>query len=243
MMNLKRFCMMKPPESISSPIVWERIRSVLKKHNLLPEKIIGYDKNYSNDMAKFFLKYPLSINFKTEHLKIYSSLIGNCDFTKTYIDEKLAINNIWDDIVCSFSDINLLQAYICDIEYEKWQNTEDIRYYIGLDRDISQASLCHNNLPPPLDRMIIDTSRNPGRYCFRQGYLEAVGSTMWLGDEFWKLVGEHRRDALLAADWAEVREVAPGILRIQVAPDPFTDDSTADLQNRLRALLYPDVDK
>lgn len=240
-MNLKRFCMTMPPESIAPPIIWERIRSVLKEHDLLPEKIIGYDKKYSNDMNKFFSKYPESINFKTEQLKIYSSLICSGDIIKTYIDEKVIIDNIWDDIVHNISDCNLLQAYICDIIYEEWQNTEDIRYYIGLDRDISQASLCHNNLPPPLDRMIIDTSRNPGRYRFRQGYLEAVGSTMWLGDEFWKLVGEHRRDALLAADWAEVREVAPGILRIQVAPEPFVDDSTAELQNRLRALLYPEI--
>jgi hypothetical protein len=89
--------------------------------------------------------------------------------------------------------------------------------------------------------MIIDTSHNPGRYRFRQGYLEAVGSTMWLGDDFWNLVGEHRRDALLAADWAEVREVLPGVLRAQVAPEPFSDDSTADLQNRLRARLYPEI--
>lgn len=95
-----------------------------------------------------------------------------------------------------------------------------------------------NDLPPPLDQMIVDTSRNPGRRVLRDGYVEAVGHRMWLGPEYFVRVPGADRDGIRNADWLKVTELEGGVMEVTAAPEPFTDDSTADLQDRLRKLLF-----
>jgi hypothetical protein len=96
-----------------------------------------------------------------------------------------------------------------------------------------------NDLPPPLDQMIVDTSRNPGRRILRDGYVEAIGHRMWLGPEFFRRVPGVSREAVLSTPWLKVTERPDGILELVAQDEPFVDDSTADLQNRLRRLLFP----
>ena len=87
--------------------------------------------------------------------------------------------------------------------------------------------------------MIVDISGNPGRRILRDGYVEAIGHRMWLGPGFFRRVPGASREAVTSASWLKVAERPDGILELVAQEEPFVDASTADLQNRLRRLLFP----
>jgi hypothetical protein len=94
-----------------------------------------------------------------------------------------------------------------------------------------------NNLPPPLEQMIIDTSNNPGRRIIRMGYVEAVGSPIWLGRQFWERTGKDK-NKVMETFAKESQLIEKDVLRIQVLDKPFTDSSDVAIQNKLRETLY-----
>ena len=100
-----------------------------------------------------------------------------------------------------------------------------------------------SGVPLPLPQIVIDTSKNAGRECLKTGYVEAVGSTMWLGNEFFSLTGADK-EIVKSSDWLEVSELKPGILKIKAQKSCFTESEgkEAELQNKMRDLLYPGHD-
>jgi hypothetical protein len=131
------------------------------------------------------------------------------------------------------------QAWVFDIDYTYWQNAADLLQYKTAGRDFSKLPIISNGLPPPLLQNIVDISRNPGRRLIRKGHFEAVGSTMWLSDIFFSLTkGEQNRDAIRGADWIDFKVLDNGVIKLQVHPTPFCDESTATIQDKLRSLLY-----
>jgi len=133
-----------------------------------------------------------------------------------------------------------IQAMVYDKEFEFWQNAEDPLEYEDSGRSIAGLPMKSNGLPFPLEKTIIDISKNPSRRLIRDGYIEAIGSRMWLGPEFFQRVPKASRQAILSASWLEVSELESGILEIRPPKAPFVDLSTADTQNRLRHLLFPE---
>ena len=95
-----------------------------------------------------------------------------------------------------------------------------------------------NGLPFPLEQQIIDISNNPGRWELKQGYIESVGSTMWLGEQFWNKTGADKA-TVLSADWLKTEEI-DGVIKVKIADIPFdtADGRSGELQNKLRLLLY-----
>jgi hypothetical protein len=81
------------------------------------------------------------------------------------------------------------QARLYDSEYEFWQNAADPLQYQARNRSHEGLPMRSNGFPPPLEQMVIDTSRNPGRRFLRRGFVEGVGCPMWLGETFWSLTG------------------------------------------------------
>ncbi len=143
-------------------------------------------------------------------------------------------------LVSSLSEkMPLTTARLYDDEYEHWQNAHDPLQYDAVGRSMEGLPMKKNDLPPPLDKMIVDTSRNPGRRILRDGYVEAVGHRMWLGSEFFRRVPGTRRDAIISASALKVTELREDLLDIVAHDEPFIDSSTADLQDRLRRLLFP----
>jgi len=131
-------------------------------------------------------------------------------------------------------------ARVYDHEFEYWENASDPREYISVGRSYVGLPMKSNGLPCPLKQMLIDTSANPGRRVLRQGYVEAVGAVMWLGEQFWALTGARKKD-VLCAKWLKCEEMPHGVVRVQAADEPFTtsEGSAGELQHRLRALLFP----
>lgn len=132
-----------------------------------------------------------------------------------------------------------IQAWISDIEYDFWQNATDPLEYEVLGRSLSELPMKSNGLPPPLDQMEIDTSGNPGRNVLRLGYIEAVGSTMWLGNLFWERAGVDRSASisLLEAQGFKVYECGK-VFEVVTSEKVFSDDSTLEKQRVLRRILF-----
>jgi hypothetical protein len=132
-----------------------------------------------------------------------------------------------------------IQAWISDVEYDFWQNATDPLEYEGGGRSLSGLPMKSNGLPPPLDQLEIDTSANPGRNVLRQGYIEAIGSTMWLGNLFWERVGVDRfaRISLLEHQGFNVYECGR-VVKVVTSDKVFSDNSTLENQCALRRILF-----
>lgn len=132
-----------------------------------------------------------------------------------------------------------IQAWVSDVEYDFWQNATDPLEYECVGRPLSSLPMKSNGLPPPLDQMEIDTSGNPGRNVLRQGYIEAIGSTMWLGNLFWERAGVDRfaRISLLESQGFKVYECGK-FIKVITSDKVFFDGSTLEKQRALRQILF-----
>lgn len=137
------------------------------------------------------------------------------------------------------AEIPFVSARLFDVDYEYWQNADDPATYAVAGRSVDGLPMRHNGLPPPLDQVVVDTTRNPGRQVTRDGYVEAIGHRMWLGREFFERVPGVSKEAVRNVDWLAVIERPTGPLEITAAEHPFRDDSNAEQQVRLRRLLFP----
>jgi hypothetical protein len=151
------------------------------------------------------------------------------------LDERDA--ELW---MAPFLDSQFRQARLFDDQYEFWQNAQDPLEYTSAGRNYQGLPMRSNDLPPPLQQMVIDTSRNPGRRVLRNGFVEAVGSPMWLGQEFWAVTGV-RPEVVLEQRWMRCEALANAVVRTAPHADPFSsaEGETADVQRRKRELLFP----
>jgi len=177
---------------------------------------------------------------ETAELSFQFGIVGGYDQCFITITENVAGAAInWDAWAKPFlEEPSFVQAWIHDVEYDYWQNAKDVLQYKVAKRDYSHLPMVSNGLPPPVEQKIIDTSKNPGRWTIEKGYVEAVGATMWLGPLFWDRIGHDSSEQIKSTEWLQSEVMDNGILRIQAQPNSFQDDSTADLQNRLRECLY-----
>jgi hypothetical protein len=147
----------------------------------------------------------------------------------------------WDEWVGELAgNPDFVMAWIVDVEYDRWQNAKDPLLFKAAGRPYEHLPMTSNGLPPPLQKEVIDTSRNPGRWSFDRGWIEAVGAVMWLGEPFWPLTRANRR-AVESADGLRVSHPIASVTRIQSADRSFTSAGAESgrLQDRVRALLFP----
>lgn len=167
--------------------------------------------------------------------------VANHDLSLVNVDHAVESASDAESWVAPFLESEAFrQAWLYDDEYHLWQNASDILEYESRGKSMHGLPTRSNGLPPPLSRLEIDTSRNPGRRVLRQGFIEAVGSPMWLGKSFWDLV---RPDpsALSAVAGLAYQPRGKEAVRLDVADSPFTSSEGEDaaVQNRLRDALYP----
>ncbi|WP_458129249.1 hypothetical protein [Pseudomonas sp. Z2-11] len=146
----------------------------------------------------------------------------------------------WDQAVRPFLDVEgFIQAWLADVEYDFWQNATDPLEYECAGRSFAKLPLKSSGLPAPLNQMEIDTSVNPGRVLLRQGFMEAIGSFMWLGDQFWERTGRNKLESLTFLRRAGVSIFECGsTVKVVASEKCFHDDLTADKQRVLRRALF-----
>jgi hypothetical protein len=173
----------------------------------------------------------------------YSSVLRN-GLDHLTIKSSVPSTISWDEWVTQFTgNLNFVMAWVVDSEYDHWQNAKDPLQYTAVGKPYAHLPMKSNGLPYPVEQKIIDTSTNPGRWLFRDGFIEAVGSVMWLGAPLWSLTGADQKQ-VMNATWLRVSNPAPAVVRLQAAERCFTtaDDGSGELQSKLRSLLFPPQD-
>lgn len=143
------------------------------------------------------------------------------------------------DLVRSLSGhfVSFVEATFYDWNYYYWQNATDLLEYRDSNIDIATLKLKQNGLPPPLDSLVVDTSENPSRRVLRQGYVEMVGSPMWISQAFFESQCRPFDAAGLEGIGFEVSS-QDGIIRIAFRGGMFVSGETAGQQRALREAIY-----
>ena len=138
-------------------------------------------------------------------------------------------------------DRSFVQARVADREYDRWQNMEEPRYYESRGVDHSNLPKKDNGQPFPLSAEIIDTSGNPGRWVLRNGYIESVGSTMWLSKTQLDRLNVTTTD-IEQAGFVRSSE-GDNYVKLKVADECFSTSEgvEGELQRELRRLLYKEI--
>ncbi|MDN5046536.1 hypothetical protein O8C97_01580 [Aliarcobacter butzleri] len=179
--------------------------------------------------------------FESNTLKISYGNVTNSEHSLLWIIKK-DIEDIrfdFDEIInIIIQQFNILEIFLVNRKYKVWQNTTDIGLYQKYYGDISNLKLIDNGSPYPLNAIEIDISNNPGRRVIRDGYVEAVSSPMFVGEDFWNIVGT-KKEELEKLDFLNISQINEKTIKIEIKNiDCFIDESTKDIQNKLRETLF-----
>ncbi|MFL1553053.1 hypothetical protein ACI77I_28920 [Pseudomonas sp. D47] len=239
---MKRFKFVFDVESISGLQVLALVREFLNKVYSPAAFFLHGVKTDIKTLEKEILKkksWPSGLVSSGFELRF--GLLPALGYCFLVLEELESHNNaqLEEEIEAILGMEGFIQAWVSDVEYDFWQNATDPLEYEGSGRSLSGLPMRSNGLPPPLDQMEIDISENPGRSVHRQGYIEAIGSTMWLGDLFWKRVGMDRLViiSLLKKQGFKVCDHG-SFFKVITSDDVFSDDSTLGKQRALRQLLF-----
>lgn len=131
-----------------------------------------------------------------------------------------------------------VQARVYDAEYDRWQNAENITLFEVANVEHSHLPKKSNGLPFPLTQEVVDISNNPGRWVLRKGYIEAVGSPMWVSKSLLNSLGVDEKE-LMDVDCFSVKDLG-SVLKIVACEQCFTADVgiQAERQVMLRKILF-----
>jgi len=145
----------------------------------------------------------------------------------------------WDEWVKYFSfQKNFIQAWVMDVEYDKWQNASDFLEYEAAERSYEGLPIRSNGLPPPLENFEIDISNNPGRTVIKDGYVEAIGAKMWFGELIWRKMRCDAKITLERLNFIDKSFSFNGVTKIIVCSRGFCKDEDREIQDSLREILF-----
>jgi hypothetical protein len=125
-------------------------------------------------------------------------------------------------------------ARLASAEFEYWQNAQDPLQYHRCPERLAGLPMVDNGLPPPLNRQVVDISRNPGRRVRRlEGVIEGVGHLMWFGADYSRVMRRKIKDLREAG--GEWTEVCPGLWRVQLWQEPISDDSSVEVFDQVES--------
>jgi len=148
--------------------------------------------------------------------------------------ESMCLGELTDLVEALIKELQPIQAFIHDAEYNFWQNAADPLEYECSGRSHIGLPKVSNGLPFPLEQEVIDTSANPGRFLIKQGYREAVSSPMWIAESLIGNISQLKTVPKLA-----VKPIGTHV-RIEYNISPFTsaDGEQAYVQNAIRGAIY-----
>lgn len=239
---MKRFKFVFDVDSINGLQMLALVEEVLNKFSSPLVFSLHGDKLDIKTLEKKILKkksWPSGLMSGGYELRF--GLLPALGYSFLVLEESESYNNteLEEEIGPILGAEGFIQAWVSDVEYDFWQNATDPLEYECAGRSLSGLPMKSNGLPPPLDQMEIDTSGNPGRNVLRQGYIEAIGSTMWLGNLFWERVGMDRFSSisLLESQGFKVSDCG-GFFKVVASDKVFFDGSTLEKQCALRQILF-----
>lgn len=199
----------------------------IKGNSITPNELI----NQVNNLGEW------SFEFSAAGLSFQFGSLRRFDHVFVHLQEQVpGASGGWENWLEPFlRSEGFVQAWVSDVEFDHWQNAKDLSFYTDRKDKLAEVKIISNNLPPPLTRDIVDVSNNPGRRVIKQGYVECVGLSMWLGKKFWEKVGGFDIKRLQDAGW-HIRETSDIITIIQ--SEAFYEDCAEPIQKLLRSALY-----
>lgn len=225
----------------SSPDVWTRLEQQLNEFKD-SEVIDGFTGK------KMLLAEVLRYLRQNKRKSFFVELAGGSIEFSLVADKELSrldIKNLANSLEVAHSLIAALtdepafvQARVYDAEYDRWQNAENITLFEVANVEHSQLPKKSNGLPFPLTQEVVDISNNPGRWVLRKGYIEAVGSPMWVSKSLLNSLGVDEKE-LMNVDCFAVEDLG-GVLKIVACEQCFTADVgiQAERQVMLRKILF-----
>lgn len=203
-------------------------------------KLYGKGMNANTALQKIAKDGKPFFNIETDSASIHFSTMKAYQQQLLTIYKKAGLElSAWEKVVESFMGYEgFTLACLQNDEYMLWQNAADPLQYQAAGRSYNHLPLISNGLPSPLQKLVVDTSRNPGRRIIKIGYVEMVGHVMWFGKPFWSLVGERHREAVLTSVAYQITQMPNEIVRVIASNQPFSDDTSKAEQEDLRRLLF-----
>lgn len=233
-------------KSIECVDIWIALCSILKQESLLSERydIDEIESQTINKIEKT-LRKETNFGIKDQLFSFSFGAVGNARLQQLIITQEKVMELNWDIWIEKLSNYGIfIYAWKFDGNYSYWQSERQIDSFQICNVPYEHLPMKPSGDPLPFAQIVIDTSKNPGRNVFRTGYVEAVGSTMWLSNEFFSLTGANK-EKLISSDWLKISEIKPGIIKIKAQEECFTQSESkeAELQNRMRDLLYPNHER
>lgn len=151
-----------------------------------------------------------------------------------------AIN--YDPLIEAFSnEMPPVMAWAYDNEYHFWQNARDPLQYETRNRKYDHLPMVPRGDVAPFNKeLVIDTSANLGRRVLADGYVEAVGGTMYMGPEFWARSGASF-DTVARLPFVIEHTEINGMHKFVFNDSYFRSDTgiEGEIQRELRRALYP----
>jgi hypothetical protein len=229
--------------TFSAGFALEAIQTVLTRHSVSLNGFALYEQpmSFASVRSRLERSQRQSFNLTGPGFEFHLGSVRNSRLVLFSIKSSVPSAISWDEWAAQFTDApKFVMGWVVDSNYDYWQNAEDPLQFTAAGKTYEHFKMKSNGLPYPVERTIIDTSANPGRRLFRDGYIEAVGAVMWLGESFWSLTGADQQQ-VVKTQWLRCSNPAPAVTRLQAADHCFTmseGDSSA-LQSRLRSLLFP----
>lgn len=224
-------------ESVDRDSAWESIASYLRAHGLdeaayeISDELVAFE-----EIARLLKQRGRPyFGIKGKLLEFDLTVVG------TYRHDAIRITGApdadWDGWVKQLKDVGrFVQAVVVNREYDFWQNAEDPLQYQTRGRSCEGLPMKSNGLPFPLEQQVVDTSENPGRRVLHEGFIEAIGSPMWLGDRFWELTGASKN--AIPRDGVVVEE-GDGLTKVCIG-EAITEQTDQGIQEALRKSLFPE---
>jgi hypothetical protein len=228
-------------ESVSSFDALTRLRDTLIEIGASMSGLKNYGKSVRFDDENSLRKQLDRPTFDIEGPEYDFSLarIANHRIDTMLIKSDQSEN--WDKWIANLAiGEGFTMAWLADAQYQYWQNATDPLQYDAKGIGHDHLPKKSNGLPPPLEQMCIDISENPGRRILREGYVEAVGSPMWLSANFWALTGA-TPDNLAIVPGLQLENRSSGIVKLLAWSGCFDtgQGESFNCQTTLRSRLYP----
>ena len=225
----------------SSPDVWTRLEQQLNdfKGSEVNDGFTGEKMLLAK--VSHYLKQNKSKSFFVELAggSVEFSLVADKELCRLDIKNLANSLEMAHSLIAALTDEPaFVQARVYDAEYDRWQNAENITLFEVANVEHSHLPKKSNGLPFPLTQEVVDISNNPGRWVLRKGYIEAVGSPMWVSKSLLNSVGVDEKK-LMNVDCFSVEDLG-SFLKIVACEQCFTADVgiQAERQVMLRKILF-----
>lgn len=223
-------------DGLSAGMAWDRVWPLLKAEADATSFRIS-DKLIPGDGIGAWLRNSERATFSAENEEIKVAFATVDSFGISFLTicckEPKSIG-FWQELMDALNCDSLVSGRAFDGDTEFWQNAQDPIEYQAAGRSSSGLPMVSNGLPFPLEKNIIDISKNPYRRVLKSGYVESLGAVLWLTKSFVSRIGFDTDRLIEIGHFIQVEKSQGQFVRLLIS-----DSATMQDLETLRSALYP----